>query len=144
MSQTTEGIAESGRGPQAAPTPGPPMLDKARSVGVWAWSFVGFVVASIIVVVALGAVSEIVLPMTFAAVLAVMFKPLVGNLARHRVKPSLAAGLVVLGLLVLMGGVVVATVRGVVDQAAEIGETADAALEEAAAQTDELGIDQAA
>jgi hypothetical protein len=36
------------------------------------------VVATIIVVVALGAVSEIVLPLTFAAVLAVIFKPLVG------------------------------------------------------------------
>ena len=44
-------------------------------VGLWAWSFVGFVVAMVIVVAALGAVNEIVLPMTFAAVLAVIFKP---------------------------------------------------------------------
>ena len=76
--------------------------------GVWAWSFVGFVVATIIVVAALAAVSEIVLPLTFAAVLAVIFKPLVGVLERHRFKPTLAAGLVVLGLLALMTGVVVA------------------------------------
>ena len=41
---------------------------EARDVS---WSFVGFVVAAIIVVVALSAVSEIILPMTFAAVLAV-------------------------------------------------------------------------
>ena len=66
----------------------------------------------IIVSIALGAVSEIVLPMTFAAVLAIVFKPLVGLLQRHGLKPSLAAGLVVLGLLALMAGVVVATVRG--------------------------------
>jgi predicted PurR-regulated permease PerM len=51
-------------------------------LGVWAWSFVGFVVATIIVVAALSAVSEIALPLTFAAVLAVIFKPLVGILER--------------------------------------------------------------
>ena len=40
-------------------------------LGVWAWCFVGFVLTAIIVVAALAAVSEIVLPMTFAAVLAI-------------------------------------------------------------------------
>ena len=53
-------------------------------LGVWAWSFVGFVAATIIVVLALAAVSEIVLPLTFAAVLAVIFKPLVGTFCRHK------------------------------------------------------------
>ena len=43
----------------------------------------GFVTATIIVVLALAAVSEIVLPLTFAAVLAVIFKPLVGTF-RHK------------------------------------------------------------
>ena len=75
-------------------------------------SFVGFVAATVIVVLALAAVSEIVLPLTFAAVLAVIFKPVVGTLS-PRFKPTLAAGVVVLGLLVLMAGVLVATVRGV-------------------------------
>ena len=89
-------------------------------------------------------VSEIVLPMTFAAVLAIIFKPLVGTLQRHRLKPSLAAGLIVLGLLALMAGVVVATVRGVTDQADQIGDVADEAIDKAADQTDALGIDQAA
>ena len=39
------------------------------------WSFVGFVVALAIVTTALAAVNEIVLPLTFAAVLAVVFRP---------------------------------------------------------------------
>ena len=55
-------------------------------------------------VFALSAVSEIALPMTFAAVLAIVFKPLVGTLQRHKLKPSLAAGVIVLGLLALMVG----------------------------------------
>ena len=66
-------------------------------LGVLAWSFVGLVVATAIVVTALAAVSEIVLPLLFAAVLAVIFRPLVGTLKRKGLKPSLAAGLIVLG-----------------------------------------------
>ena len=63
-------------------------MNAVPKVGVWAWSFVGFVVATVIVVSALAAVSEIVLPLIFAAVLAVVFKPLVGKLERHGLKPT--------------------------------------------------------
>jgi AI-2E family transporter len=101
---------------------------------------VGFVVAAIIVAAALGAVSEIVLPLTFAAVLAVIFKPAVAVLERHRVKPTLAAGLIVLGLLALMTAVIAATVRGITDQTDEIGDSVDKAIGNA---VDTLGIDQA-
>jgi len=122
---------------------GPGLLRRLPTIGVWAWSFVGFVLASVIVIMALGAVSEIVLPMTFAAVLAVVFRPLVGTLQRHGLKPTVAAGLVVLGLLALMVGVIVGTVRGVTEQVDEIGISADAALERAAEHTDGLGLDGA-
>jgi predicted PurR-regulated permease PerM len=133
---------DAGRDP--GPSDGPAPLGWVPKVGVGAWSFVGFVVAMVIVVTALGAVSEIVLPLTFAAVLAVVFKPLVGALVRHRLRPSLAAGVVVLGLLALMAVVVVATVRGVADQTDQISASVDAALDQAADQTDTLGVDQAA
>ncbi len=102
------------------------MSDPGPKIGIWAWSFVGFVVAISIVVGALGAVSEIVLPLTFAAVLAVVFKPLARVLERHGFKPSLAAGLIVLGLLAVTIGVMVATVRGIADQADEISASVDA------------------
>jgi predicted PurR-regulated permease PerM len=82
--------------------------------------------------------------MMFAAVLAVIFKPLVGTLQRHKLKPTLAAGLIVLGLLALAVGVVVATVRGVADQRDEISSVTDAAIAEAADQLDPTGVDQAA
>jgi predicted PurR-regulated permease PerM len=124
--------------PSASGAPAP--LSWVPKVGVLAWSFVGVVAATIIVVAALGAVSEIVLPLTFAAVLAVIFKPAVGVLQRHRVKPTIAAGLIVLGLLALMAGVVVATVRGVTEQTDQIGASVDAALGNL---VDSLGVDQA-
>jgi predicted PurR-regulated permease PerM len=103
---------------------------------------VGFVVASIIVIVALAAVSEIVLPMTFAAVLAIVFKPLVRILERHKVWPALAAGIIVLGLLAVVTGVIIATVRGVTQQADQISGVADKALHKAADLTDAVGVDQ--
>ena len=131
-------------GRETRPSDGPAPLSWVPKLGVGAWSFVGFVVAMVIVDVALGAVSEIVLPMTFAAVLAIVFRPLVGSLVRHRFRPTLAAGLVVLGLLALMAVVVVATVRGVAEQTDQIGASVDAALDNAAEQTDAVGVDQAA
>jgi putative heme transporter len=128
-------------GSDTRPSGGPAFLRWVPRLGVWAWSFVGFVVATIIVVTALGAVSEIVLPLTFAAVLAVIFKPMVGTLRRHGFKPTLAAGLVVLGLLALMIAVVVATVQGVIDQVDQITASVDAAKDNA---VESLAIDSAA
>ena len=115
-------------------------LSSVPKIGIWAWSFVGFVVATLIVVTALGAVSEIMLPLLFAAVLAVVFKPLVRKLERRGLKATLAAGVVVLGLLALMTVVMVATARGIIAQRDEIGASVDAALDNASA---ELNVDQA-
>jgi putative heme transporter len=126
--------------PAAAPAkPEALAVKDVRSVpkiGVWSWSFMGVVAATVIVVVALGAVSEIVLPLVFAAVLAVIFKPLVGKLERRGLKPILAAGVVVLGLAELMTGVMVATVQGMLQQTDEIGASVDAALANASAELD--------
>ena len=123
------------------PGGGPAFTRWLPRFGVWAWSFVGFVVVAMILALALGAVSEIVLPLTFAAVLAIIFKPLVGSLARRGLRRTAGAGLVVLGLLLLMSGVVVATVRGVTDQLSQIGNSVEAAIDTASAS---LSIDPAA
>ena len=74
---------------------------------------------------ALAAVSEIMLPLTFAAVLAVCFKPMVDTLVRKGWKPTLASGLLVLALLALMVFIVVATVKGVTEQLSEIGDSTE-------------------
>ena len=125
--------------PNTAPSDRRVLMGVPR-IGVWSWSFVGLAAATVIVVAALAAVSEIVLPLTFAAVLAVIFQPVVEILVRHRFKPTIAAGLVVVGLIALMTGVVVATVRGVTGQTDQIGASVDAALHKA---VDALGVDQA-
>src|SRR4051794_24251753 len=138
MSETTEVIQ--GSAPETSEAAEPAFFRRVPRIGIWAWSFVGLVVTLIIVAYALSAVSEIALPMTFAAVLAIVFKPLVGTLQRHKLKPSLAAGIIVLGLLALMVGVGVATVRGVTEQADEIGTSVDKAIDKASDESDALGI----
>jgi putative heme transporter len=138
MTTTSDFTDQAARAFDREPVDGAPT--RVPKLGVWAWSFVGFVAATVIVVLALGAVSEIILPLTFAAVLAVIFKPLVGNL-QSKIKPSLAAGLIVLGLLALGVGVVVATVRGVADQRDQISAVTDDAIAEA---VDELHVDEGA
>ena len=62
------------------------------------------------------------------------------KLVEKKLKPSLAAGLVVLGLLGLMVGVGVATVRGVTEQTDQISASVDKAIQKAAEQTDALGV----
>jgi putative heme transporter len=108
-------------------------------LGLWAWSFVGVVVAVTIVLFAVGAVSEIVLPLTFAAVLAVCFSPMAGGLVRRGLKPSAASGLLVLGLPALGVFVGYSTVHGITQQTAEISSSVDAAI---ATAVDELDADE--
>jgi predicted PurR-regulated permease PerM len=104
---------------------------------------VGFVIAGIFLAIGFGAISEIALPVVFAAVLAVMFKPFAMWLERHRCKPGFAASLVVLGLLILVAGVAIATVKGVIEQTDEISAKTTSALQTVGQQTDALGINQA-
>lgn len=109
-------------------------------LGVWAWAFVGIVAATAIIVTAFAAVKEIMLPLTFAVVLAIIFKPMAVRLTGRRIRPGVAAGIVVLGLLGLMVLVAVATVQGIVAQRGAIGSSVDDAAAEAG---ESLSVDPA-
>jgi predicted PurR-regulated permease PerM len=125
---------------QSSPTKPGSLIGWGPKLGIWAWSFVGVVVALTIVLFAVGAVSEIVLPLTFAAVLAVCFSPVAEAVKRRGLKDSFAAGLVVLGLLALAVLVGFSIVRGVTQQTTQISSSVDAAVTNAA---DELNADPA-
>jgi predicted PurR-regulated permease PerM len=85
-------------------------------LGVAAWSFVGLVVTGAIIVSGLATVSSVVLPLVFAAVLAVLFRPVAAGLERHRFTPSLAAATVLAGLAAAIGAILFVTERGIVSQ----------------------------
>jgi predicted PurR-regulated permease PerM len=99
-------------------------------LGLAAWAVLGLIALGAALVVGLTAISSVALPLLFAMVLAVIFRPLAGRLERRRVAPSLAAGIVVLGLVLSIVGVVGLTIHGVVTQSDELMEEIEAALAE--------------
>jgi len=106
---------------------GRPLLHR---LGLAAWSLIGIVVLVGLVVALLGALSNVVLPLVFALVFAVLFQPLVRRMVRHRVPPAIAAGAVLLGILVLCLGVTALTVAGVIDQSDRIASEIEEAMRE--------------
>jgi hypothetical protein len=68
--------------------------------GITAWSTIGLVGVTAIVLLMLSAISSVVLPLIFAAVLAVLFRPVAAWLETRGMRPTLAAGAVVIGCVV--------------------------------------------
>jgi predicted PurR-regulated permease PerM len=101
-----------------------------QRVGVLAWCFIGIVVTLAIVVAALAAVSSIVLPLVFAAVLAVLLRPAVAGLEAHRIPPIVAAGLMVFAMLAIVILVIWAIERGITSQSSAILDQFEASLRE--------------
>jgi putative heme transporter len=117
--------------PAAEPFIGGPGRRAVVWTGIAAWSVIGVVAVIAIGVSILSVVSSVVLPLIFAVVLAVVFRPVASFLEARRVKPALAAGTVVLGLVLLVAAVVAIAVEGVVEQTSEIGSQISDGLVEA-------------
>jgi predicted PurR-regulated permease PerM len=108
-------------------TSGRPLIVR---MGVVAWSFVGIVLAVGIVVAGLATVSSVLLPLVFAAVLAVLFRPVVTRLERVGLPSAVAAALVMVGLVLVLIGVAYLVQRGIVSQSDEIVDKVVAGLED--------------
>ena len=76
----------------------------------------------------LATVSSVVLPLAFAAVLAVIFRPLAVRIERHGVPSPLASAAVVALLVTGAGLVVWVTVHGILTQSSSLLDQFDAAL----------------
>jgi putative heme transporter len=108
-----------------------PARDVARFVvqgGRIAWAFVGLCVAVAIVSSAIAIASSVVLPLFLAVVLAILFRPLVRWLERRRVPVSLAAGVVVVTLVIASIAFVWMVVVGIVSEGDELLAQLEAAL----------------
>jgi predicted PurR-regulated permease PerM len=114
-------------------------MDPARTtvqmllnVGRGAWAFVGICVAFAIVASVFALIGEVMLPLVFAAVLAVCFRPLARLLQRNEhVSIAAASGLVVLGLVGLACGVAWAAIRGITSQSGTVMSELQTGLVEA-------------
>lgn len=106
---------------------GQPLIQR---LGIAAWSVIGMLVLAGIVVLGLAAISSVALPLLFAGVLAVLFRPLARKMTRLGVPRPLAAGIVVIGLVAVIVGVIGITVYGIVDQSDQLLDQLDEALAE--------------
>ncbi|WP_278235560.1 AI-2E family transporter [Isoptericola sp. AK164] len=104
-----------------------------------AWALVGIALAAVAVYLLTGAVSGLFVPLLVALVVGALFAPLCAVLARW-VPRWLAALVVLAGLLAVAVGTIGLAVRGVVQQASEIGAQLTDGFEALQAWAQELGL----
>ena len=76
-----------------------------RTAGAWAWRFILFVAAAYLFLRLVALLRVVIIPVLVAILLAALFQPACAALVRRGVKRSLAAGLVLIGgLLLVFGG----------------------------------------
>jgi predicted PurR-regulated permease PerM len=113
----------------SAPTVDDGIPRGVRIAGAWAWRLILFVAAAYLLLRLIGVLSVVVIPVVVALLLAALFEPAAAALRRRGVNRSLAAGLVlVTGLLVVGGGltlIVQTFVSQFDDLATQVGEGVD-------------------
>ncbi len=114
----------------------PPWL---RDVGILAWFLVGVGVVLVGLVWFLGQISSIVGPVVAASVVAAVTAPLVTVLHRNMPRAA-AAGIVLLGLLVIGAIVALLVVGGIVENSAEITAALDTGADRITGWFTDLGV----
>jgi len=106
------------------------------------WMAIGILVLSTIVYSALATIAGLVVPLVIATVIGMLATPAVDALERHRVPRSVAAVLVMVGLLAAIVGSVGLAIVGVIDQGADISRFLTAGIEQINSWIDtiDLGI----
>jgi predicted PurR-regulated permease PerM len=90
---------------ESAPTVDDGIPRGVRTAGAWAWRLILFVVAAYLLLRVIGLLRVVVIPVAVALLLAALFQPVAAALGKRGVNRSLAAGLVLVGgLIVVFGG----------------------------------------
>lgn len=95
-------------------------LEGLRRWGLASWSALGIVALTVVIAVALGAVSGIVIPLVIAAILGTVMEPLVEWMERRGVPATLATVIALLVAVALAGGMIALLVWGFLEQLPEI------------------------
>ena len=90
-------------------------------IGVKSWLLVGIVFASIVILTILAILDQIVTPLIISLLLAILSRPLVDWLERHKVSRSVGTVLTMVLILAIFVGLVLIIIKGVWQQAPEIG-----------------------
>jgi predicted PurR-regulated permease PerM len=112
-------------------TAGPSLPWWVPPLGRSAWLLVGIAILVAIVLLVLGLVSDLLIPLTFAAILGAVFVPLVDRFERWHVPRSLGAPLVVLLVLATVMVVVWMVFNQIIGQGSEIIDKVTAGIDTA-------------
>ena len=112
-------------------------------VGIGIWTIIGAIVVVAIVSIVLAALSELMLPMVFAAMMGAVLYPIALRLQR-RLKPAIASILIVGGSIVAVAAVTSLAVRAVIEETDELSQEIDAALDSLSSSTESVQLDVAA
>ena len=91
-----------------------------RRVGVQSWLFIGVVLAAMVVLSFMSALSLIVTSLIISLLLAILSHPLVDRLERHKFPRYLGAILTIILILLGLIGLIVVVVRGLIQQGPQI------------------------
>ena len=118
----------------------PDESDGLIRMGRRSWAIVGVIAATVIIYLILAGASGLVVPLIVAGVVGTLFVPLVDRMAKHMSR-ELAAGIVLVGLVVIGTVAVVVAVAGVVQQAPEVSNQLSLGLTAAKDWLVGVGID---
>jgi len=136
-------IAVSGSQPQEAAQPVPAFAGTPRWLrvaGLTGWLALGVTGATAVILWASSYISNLVTPFLFAVVLAILFTPLVDWLTRRGMPRFVAAVLVLLALVVVAVASTLVVVRGIAQEAPEIGDVISSAADEVESWLTSAGI----
>lgn len=109
--------------PSSTPPTGSTARSGSHNVPAWivtvstvSWSFIGAVLAIALLVVALGAIREVIIPVVLSVFLAVVFSPAVDWLAERRIPRAIGALAILVLIVVVVTVAIGAVILGVVDQ----------------------------
>lgn len=93
-----------------------------RRIGTQSWLFIGAILAFAVLASILAVLNEIVMPLIISMLLAILSRPLVDWLERHKVSRSLGTILTMILILLSVVGLVYIVIRGIVQQGPEIAD----------------------
>ncbi len=93
-----------------------------RRIGTQSWLFIGALLAFTVLAAIFAALNDIVMPLIISVLIAILARPLVDWLERHKVSRSLGTVLTMILILFSIVGLVYIVIRGVVQQGPEIAD----------------------
>ena len=91
-----------------------------RRIGIQSWLFIGVTLAATVILSFMGTLNQIVSSLVISLLLAILSRPLMDWLERHKIPRQLGAILTIILILLGLIGLIVITVQGIIKQGSEI------------------------